>query len=204
MAWLLNLRGSDVPYNPVFIAYVLVTDDDATLYTDPGKVTAEVNAHLTTAGVLVKPYEAVVADLVALAKEGVKVLMDPSKVSLALYDAARAAAEAGQAAKDAGPRGKRKRSSKGGVEDTANGSTEAPAVLKESALVEKPSPVYEAKAIKNEQVRRRVCLQPRGVAGSVCVCKACLSACMEQHAPSACSIATRQRHATICAQRTSS
>lgn len=110
-------------------------------------MTAEVSEHLTTAGVDVKPYDDVVPDLVALAKGGTKILMDPSKVSLALYDAALAAADAAAAAKDAGPRGKRKRSDKA---NTTEGST---ADGNQSALVEKPSPVYDAKAIKNEQVR---------------------------------------------------
>lgn len=38
MAWLLNLRGADVDYNPIFISYVIVTPDAATLYVDSAKV----------------------------------------------------------------------------------------------------------------------------------------------------------------------
>lgn len=38
VAWLLNLRGGDVDYNPVFISYVIVTPDSATLYVDSAKV----------------------------------------------------------------------------------------------------------------------------------------------------------------------
>ncbi len=38
VAWLLNLRGGDVPYNPVFVSYALLTHDAATLYIDAGKV----------------------------------------------------------------------------------------------------------------------------------------------------------------------
>ena len=38
VAWFLNLRGSDVSYNPVFLSYVLVTREDATLYVDQQKV----------------------------------------------------------------------------------------------------------------------------------------------------------------------
>ena len=38
VAWLLNLRGSDVPYNPIFVSYALLTADAATLYVAPGKV----------------------------------------------------------------------------------------------------------------------------------------------------------------------
>lgn len=53
VAWLLNLRGSDVDYNPVFVAYALVDADGARLYVDSAKVAAGdgVAAHLEEAGV---------------------------------------------------------------------------------------------------------------------------------------------------------
>lgn len=38
VAWLLNLRGSDIDYNPVFFAYVIVTDDKAVLFVNPAQV----------------------------------------------------------------------------------------------------------------------------------------------------------------------
>lgn len=38
IAWLTNLRGSDIACTPVFTAYLLVTDDDVTLYVDPKKI----------------------------------------------------------------------------------------------------------------------------------------------------------------------
>ncbi len=40
VAWFLNLRGTDVSYNPVFLSYVLVTADDATLYVDEHKASS--------------------------------------------------------------------------------------------------------------------------------------------------------------------
>jgi Creatinase/Prolidase N-terminal domain len=40
VAWLLNLRGGDVDYNPVFISYAVITPDTATLYVDSAKVCA--------------------------------------------------------------------------------------------------------------------------------------------------------------------
>lgn len=43
VAWLLNLRGNDVPYNPVFVAYAVVTKAAAMLYVDPRKVTPQVS-----------------------------------------------------------------------------------------------------------------------------------------------------------------
>lgn len=41
VAWLFNVRGGDVPYNPVCLSYGVVTADGATLYVDGGKVTPE-------------------------------------------------------------------------------------------------------------------------------------------------------------------
>ena len=41
VAWLLNLRGADVAYNPVFLSYVIVTPSGATLYIDQPKVTGK-------------------------------------------------------------------------------------------------------------------------------------------------------------------
>ena len=38
IAWLLNLRGSDISYNPVFVSYVILTLDKATLYVEESKV----------------------------------------------------------------------------------------------------------------------------------------------------------------------
>ncbi|KAI8520449.1 Xaa-Pro aminopeptidase 2 [Branchiostoma belcheri] len=46
VAWLVNLRGSDVPFNPVFFAYAIVTADTAMLYLDISKVTDDVRNHL--------------------------------------------------------------------------------------------------------------------------------------------------------------
>lgn len=61
IAWLLNLRGNDIPFNPVFFAYVIVTADETTLYIDGDKVTPEVEAHLDGL-ITIKPYEEVFAD----------------------------------------------------------------------------------------------------------------------------------------------
>ncbi|KAJ2801386.1 hypothetical protein H4R20_003693 [Coemansia guatemalensis] len=61
IAWLLNLRGSDIDYNPVFIAYVLVTKSDVTLYIDEAKLTKAVREHL--GAITVKPYHEIFSSL---------------------------------------------------------------------------------------------------------------------------------------------
>ena len=57
VAWLTNLRGSDVEYNPVVVAYMMVTSDNATLYVNKEKITADVKAYLEEEGVAIAPYE---------------------------------------------------------------------------------------------------------------------------------------------------
>ncbi|KAL4981144.1 hypothetical protein BDW66DRAFT_156236 [Aspergillus desertorum] len=65
IAWLLNLRGSDIPYNPVFISYCIVTPTKVELYIDDEKLTPEVKAHLGD-DVIIKPYDCIFADAKAL------------------------------------------------------------------------------------------------------------------------------------------
>ena len=59
VAWLTNLRGSDVEYNPVLVSYMLVTDEDAVLYIDDCKLTDEVKAYLQSQGISVAPYSGI-------------------------------------------------------------------------------------------------------------------------------------------------
>ena len=66
-AWLLNLRGSDIQYNPVFFSYAVVTQDSATLYVDDAKLNDECRAYLAQNKVAIKPYDTLFADAKALA-----------------------------------------------------------------------------------------------------------------------------------------
>lgn len=56
VAWTLNLRGSDVAYNPVFLGYILLSAENATLFVDTEKITQEVENELLTSNVTIKPY----------------------------------------------------------------------------------------------------------------------------------------------------
>ena len=56
IAWLLNLRGSDVHCNPVFVSYVLLTQNDVTLFIDSEKLDETVQNYLKNIGVKVLPY----------------------------------------------------------------------------------------------------------------------------------------------------
>jgi Xaa-Pro aminopeptidase len=83
VAWLLNLRGGDIAFNPVFFSYALVTEHTLQLFIDPMKITDTVREHLGP-GVELFPYAAIEAALQLLAARG-KVLVDPSKVSWKLH-----------------------------------------------------------------------------------------------------------------------
>ena len=67
IAWLFNLRGNDIPYNPVFFSYAIVTKDSATLYVDAKKLGGECQSYLAANNVTVKPYDALFQDTKALA-----------------------------------------------------------------------------------------------------------------------------------------
>ena len=62
IAWLFNLRGSDVPMNPVFFSHAIVTPDSVHLYLHQDKVSAEVRSHIP-ANVHIKDYAAIFSDL---------------------------------------------------------------------------------------------------------------------------------------------
>ncbi|KAL1608643.1 hypothetical protein SLS59_001833 [Nothophoma quercina] len=67
IAWLFNLRGSDIPYNPVFFSYAVITPTAATLYVDESKLPGDVKNHLGDK-VEIRPYEAIFEDVAALSK----------------------------------------------------------------------------------------------------------------------------------------
>ena len=85
IAWALNLRGSDVTYNPVFLAHLLLSLDGATLFVGEGKVDAALKATLAADGVQLAPYDAAAAALATL-PAGSTLLLDPKRVTLGLRE----------------------------------------------------------------------------------------------------------------------
>ena len=89
IAWLLNIRGSDIPHNPVVLSYCLLTSDDCVLFIDENKLSESSYKHLQSEGVSVKPYESVFVDLSKMnetMRDNDFVLMDPAKTSYAIYN----------------------------------------------------------------------------------------------------------------------
>lgn len=63
VAWTLNLRGSDIEYNPVFVSYLFITEKETVLYVNKSKINAEVAAYLEGEGVAIKGYNEIEGDL---------------------------------------------------------------------------------------------------------------------------------------------
>ncbi|KAJ3227120.1 hypothetical protein HK099_003339 [Clydaea vesicula] len=75
IAWLFNLRGSDIIYNPVFFAYALITKDTAKLYINKNKLTKDVIDYLGSS-VTILPYNQIFLDLQSSQFEDKKLLID--------------------------------------------------------------------------------------------------------------------------------
>ena len=89
IAWLLNLRGSDVGFNPVFLAHVLLGPDATTLFVGTGKIDAALARTLANDGIRLAPYDSVASAVAALPAEAT-LLLDPKRTTLGLAETARA------------------------------------------------------------------------------------------------------------------
>lgn len=87
IAWTLNLRGTDVHCNPVFVSYLLISPTSATLYINKEKLTAEVSAYLMAQGVATDDYANVARGLSNYLEYNI--LLDPDETSYTLTKAVR-------------------------------------------------------------------------------------------------------------------
>ncbi len=84
LAWLLNIRGQDVPCNPVVLGFVLITPENATLYIEPSKLTTQATEELKGYGVGVSAYEDIFKTIPTL--DVTSILIDPKRTCFAVYD----------------------------------------------------------------------------------------------------------------------
>jgi Xaa-Pro aminopeptidase len=87
IAWITNLRGSDVSYNPVFLAHLLLGHQGATLFVGAGKVSDALAATLAADGIVIADYHQAAEALRGLGA-GARLLVDPKRVTLGLREAA--------------------------------------------------------------------------------------------------------------------
>ncbi|MGG7675287.1 aminopeptidase P family protein [Pseudomonas sp. WC2] len=85
IAWLFNLRGGDVSFNPVFVSFALINQQQATLFVALSKVDAQLRAVLEADGVTLRDYSEVAAALRAV-PSGSSLLVDPARVTSGLLD----------------------------------------------------------------------------------------------------------------------
>lgn len=84
LAWLFNIRGADVSYNPVTLSFALISADSATLFVEAGKLTDVDKAYLNSAGVTLLPYGDIDNALTSL-PENSSILIDPKRNCFGLY-----------------------------------------------------------------------------------------------------------------------
>eukprot|EP00388_Colpodella_angusta_P008709 GDKJ01023660.1.p1 GENE.GDKJ01023660.1~~GDKJ01023660.1.p1 ORF type:complete len:592 (-),score=13.89 GDKJ01023660.1:89-1864(-) len=84
IAWLFNLRGKDVSYNPVVLSFALITQQQATLYIDHEKLSSADKNSLAKSGVDILAYETIANDLSLLTPES-SILIDPKRNCFGLY-----------------------------------------------------------------------------------------------------------------------
>ncbi|MBP5950451.1 aminopeptidase P family protein [Pseudomonas sp. P42] len=85
IAWLFNLRGGDVSFNPVFVSFALINQQQATLFVALSKVDAPLRAVLEQDGVTLRDYSEVSEALRAV-PSGASLLVDPARVTSGLLD----------------------------------------------------------------------------------------------------------------------
>lgn len=78
MAWLFNIRGKDVSYNPVVLSFALIGQDKATIFINPDKLSTAEKELLAASGVQVMPYEDIEAALSAV-PENTSIFIDPKR-----------------------------------------------------------------------------------------------------------------------------
>ena len=83
IAWTLNLRGTDVHCNPVFVSYLLISSDQVSLFVNPKKISSEVKAYLDEHGISLFDYNQVEEGLESYADYNI--LLDGEETSFCLW-----------------------------------------------------------------------------------------------------------------------
>ncbi len=84
IAWLFNIRGKDIPYNPLTYAYAYIDDDRRILFVDEKKLNEHNNAYLQEMGIEHRPYQEVFDFATTLHDK--RVSINPAKLNYTLYN----------------------------------------------------------------------------------------------------------------------
>lgn len=85
IAWLLNIRGGDIAYNPLLLSYMVVTENRCMLFTESCKFSGNDLETLCKDGIEILPYDSIDHEIVLRAKEGGKMLIDGQTLNYHLY-----------------------------------------------------------------------------------------------------------------------
>ena len=85
IAWLLNIRGNDIVYNPVVLSYVIVKETEVLFYVQEEAISEEIRAELEKAGVVLKPYFSIYDDVKELGTDS-RILLDEKVVNYTLFE----------------------------------------------------------------------------------------------------------------------
>lgn len=83
IAWLLNLRGNDVAYCPVFLAYMIIFKDSVCLYADKSIFSKEIKEKLFNMGIEIRGYNEIYDNLRCISSK--KILLDKGKINYGIY-----------------------------------------------------------------------------------------------------------------------
>ncbi len=86
IAWLFNIRGNDIDYNPLVVSYAYISDDEVVLFINPEKLNTEIVDYLKLQGVVFADYEKI-TDYVRNLNSDVRLLINPLKINSALFEA---------------------------------------------------------------------------------------------------------------------
>ena len=86
IAWLFNIRGGDIEYNPLLLAYAVITLDDCEIFTDCRKFSRNETLELQKDGIDILPYESISSRLATHSKTYGNILIDRSTLNFHLYE----------------------------------------------------------------------------------------------------------------------
>lgn len=87
IAWLCNIRGNDIPYNPLVLSYAAVTKEKIYLFVNPGAIQIQERRQLEKEGVVIMPYDTFSSFLSDYPSDSVRIA-HPDKVSIKNYNSA--------------------------------------------------------------------------------------------------------------------
>lgn len=83
LAWTFNLRGSDVEFNPVFMAYASISKEETVLFIEDKKLPSELKTKLETEGIQIRAYHQL-ADFLRNLPVSMRILLDPDRTNQAI------------------------------------------------------------------------------------------------------------------------